>query len=256
MRVTVCELNDEPKAFARDWERLVAHVKAESSDLVLLSEMPFCPWFGVTPVFDPAVWQAAVSAHDKWQARLYELAPAVVLCSRPVNSGNRRFNEGFIWDQADGYHPAHIKSYLPDEEGVWEASWYDKGEGEFVPVEIGAARIGFAICTELWAMEQARLYGKAGVHIIATPRATTKATVDKWLAGGRVAAIVSGAFSLSSNLTSSEGRPADFGGQGWIVGPDGQVLGVTSRERPFVTVEIDLNEAEYAKKTFPRYALP
>ena len=131
-----------------------------------------------------------------------------------------------------------------------------RARGEFVPVEIGAARIGFAICTELWAMEQARLYGKAGVHIIATPRATTKATVDKWLAGGRVAAIVSGAFSLSSNLTSSEGRPADFGGQGWIVGPDGQVMGVTSRERPFVKVEIDLNEAEYAKKTFPRYALP
>lgn len=26
MRVTVCELDDEPGAFASDWEQLVAHV--------------------------------------------------------------------------------------------------------------------------------------------------------------------------------------------------------------------------------------
>jgi len=50
-------------------------------------------------------------------------------------------------------------------------------------------------------------------------------------------------------------RAADLGGQGWIVGPDGQVLGLTSRERAFVTVEIDLREAERAKQTYPRYVL-
>jgi N-carbamoylputrescine amidase len=104
-------------------------------------------------------------------------------------------------------------------------------------------------------MECARLYGKEGVHIIVTPRATVKATLDKWLVGGRSAAIVSGAFSLSSNRVSSEKHSVHFGGQGWIVGPDGEVLGLTSREQPFVTIEIDLSVAECAKQTYPRYVL-
>ena len=38
MKVTVCELNDEPGAFQRDWERLISHVKTESSDLVTISK--------------------------------------------------------------------------------------------------------------------------------------------------------------------------------------------------------------------------
>ena len=44
-----------------------------------------------------------------------------------------------------------------------------------------------------------------------------------------------------------------MGGQGWIVGPDGEILGITSREQPFVTVEIDPQKADRAKKTYPRY---
>jgi len=98
-------------------------------------------------------------------------------------------------------------------------------------------------------MERARAYGKSGVHILVTPRCTGKPTVEKWLVGGRVSAVVSGAFSLSSNRFSPH---ADFGGQGWVVDPDGEVLGVTSRRQPVLTVEIDLKQAESAKLTYPR----
>jgi len=102
-------------------------------------------------------------------------------------------------------------------------------------------------------MERARAYGKAGAHLIVTPRATPLSTVDKWLAGGRVAAVVSGAFSLSSNRAGAGAQGMRFGGQGWIIGPDGEALGLTSRECPIVTLDIDLNEAERAKSTYPRY---
>jgi len=85
MRVTVCELHDERNAFVRDWELLVAHVKAQRSELVLLPEMPFCSWFATTLVFDESVWQSALASHDAWHPRLVELAPAIVLSTRPVN---------------------------------------------------------------------------------------------------------------------------------------------------------------------------
>ena len=253
MKVTVCELNDKPDDFAHEWEQLVAHVKTQSSHLVLLPEMPFYPWFAFTPDFDPNVWQSAITAHEVWQERLSELAPAIVLGSRPVDREEQRLNEGFVWEKQGGYRVAHHKYYLPNEPGFWEASWYSRGEGKFTLVQCGGARIGFQICTELWSMEHARLYGKEGAGIIVTPRATAKASLDKWLTGGRTAAIISGAFSLSSNRVGSDRNSVHFGGQGWIVDPDGKVLGLTSREQPFITVEIDLNMAERAKQTYPRY---
>ena len=253
LKVTVCQLNDDPNIFIQDWEKLVTHVKAETSQFVLLPEMPFHAWFAGTRSFDANVWQDAVQAHDMWQKRLSELAPAMVFCTRPVNHEGQRMNEGFFWTPEQGYNAFHHKYYLPEEEDFWEASWYQRGEGEFVPAEINGVSVGFSICTELWFLERARAYGKAGIHLLATPRASQRATVDKWLVGGRTAAIVSGAFSLSSNRVSGSGQPNDFGGQGWVVGPEGQVLGLTSPNQPFLTVEIDLQEAERAKKTYPRY---
>jgi predicted amidohydrolase len=255
IKVTVCQLRDDPDGLAEDWERLVAHVKSENSQLVLLPEMPFSSWFARVQDFDPDVWQAAVTAHQDWQKRFNELAPAIVIGSQPVDSGYIRLNEGFIWTHEHGYQAVHHKYYLPDEEGFWEASWYQRGEGEFRPVTINHISLGFLICTELWFFEQARAYGKAAAQLIVTPRTTGTPSVDKWLVGGRSAAIVSGAFSLSSNRASRYGQAAEFGGQGWVVGPDGQILGLTSSMQPFVTVEIDLSEAERAKLTYPRYVL-
>jgi len=255
MRVTVCELGDEPNALARDWDGLVTHVKAERSELVLLPEMPFCSWFATTRRFDESVWQSAVASHDAWQTRLLELAPAVVLGTRPVNCDGQRLNEGFSWSQETGYTSAHHKYHLPNEAGFWEASWYQPGDGSFTPLKCADAVIGFEICTELWAMENARLYGKESVHLIVTPRATPKASLDKWLVGGRATAMISGAFSLSSNHSSTGRDALQLGGQGWIITPEGEVLGLTSHEQPFVTAKIELNAAEVAKTTYPRYVL-
>lgn len=254
MKVTVCELRTEPSGLAEDWAALVQHVQAHGSQGVLLPEMPFSPWFALTQIFDLSVWQAAVEVHEHWLARLPELGAAVVMSSRPVNRNGLRFNEGFVWQAARGYGAVHDKYYLPEDEGFWEASWYQRGNGKFTLAEAAGLKFGMVICTELWFLQRARAYGLAGAHIIATPRATGKPTVDKWLAGGRVQAVVSGAYSLSSNHVSDDPN-LDLGGQGWVIDPDGQVLALTSRQQPFATVEIDLARAEAAKQTYPRYVL-
>ncbi len=251
-KVTVTQMSNEPELFAREWEQLVAHVHSERSQLVLLPEMPFSPWFGTTAHFDQASWQAAVAAHEQWLQRLPELAPASVLSSRPIDRDGHRFNEGFLWQPDTGYRATHVKYYLPDEEGVWEASWYQRGDGSFTSFENQGVRIGMLICSELWALEQARAYGQRGAHLLVTPRMTQRTTTDKWLVGGRAAAILAGAFSLSSNRVSAQGAPEDFGGAGWVIDPDGSVLAVTSQQHPFLTVEIPVQQAEAAKKTYPR----
>ncbi len=253
MKATVCELANDPEAFLRDWEALAAHVKAAQSDLVLLPEMPFFPWFAWSPEYDPLIWKRAVDSHREASPLLEKLSPTLVLGSQPSDKKGKRHNEAFIWDASSGYRDAHTKYYLPDEKGYWEASWYERGDGDFEPVRAGDALLGFLVCTDLWFFQHSRSYGKKGVHLIACPRATPKTTLDKWLAGGRASAVVAGAFVLSSNRISREGEKADLGGQGWIVGPNGKILGVTSRERPFLTLDLDLKKAEHAKGTYPRY---
>jgi N-carbamoylputrescine amidase len=228
-------------------------VKAEQSELVLLPEMPFCPWFAWSPEYDHFIWESAVKAHQEATSLLERLSPALVCGSRPVNKQGKRHNEAFIWDQKSGFRSAHTKYYLPNEEGYWEASWYERGNGYFDPIQAGIALLGFVICTDIWFFQHPRSYGKKGVHLIACPRATPRSTLDKWLVGGQAAAVVSGAFALSSNKISREGKEADLGGQGWILGPNGKVLGLTSHEQPFLTLELDLKKADQAKQTYPRY---
>lgn len=254
MRVTVCEMHNQPDRFEQDWNALVDHVKSAASELVLLPEMPFYPWLASAKKVDAKRWQASIEATDKWITCLKDLAPAAVLGTRPVVKDNRRFNEGFCWEAAAGYRPIHCKTYLPDERGFWEASWYQRGDDDFSVMQCGQATVGFLICTELWFNKHARNYAQQGAHLIVCPRATPKASVDKWLAGGRVAAIVSGAYCLSSNHTGSRTDGPDWGGAGWIIEPEeGEIIGLTSKMTPFLTMSIDLKAAENAKRTYPRY---
>ena len=243
MRVTVCELRSE--RVAGDWPALVEHVRCERSDLVLLPELGLSPWFARTRPFEQAAWRRAVAEHEAHD--LSALAPAAVLGTRPVEHGGRRLNEA--WVAQDGrVEGVHHKFHLPDEEDFWEASWYERGGGDFALVRAAGASVGFLICTELWFTQHARAYGEAGAQVVAVPRCTPSESLDKWLAGGRAAAVVAGAYVLSSNHGDER-----FGGQGWVVDPDGEVLAVTSREAPFATVAIDLALADAAKATYPRY---
>ncbi len=253
LRVTVTQFADEPEFFEADWTRLAAHVRETGSAWVLLPEMVFAPWFAREQRFNGVVWAGALASQASWETRLSELAPAVVVGSRPVEVDDRRRNQAFVAEPGRALRAAHEKYYLPDEADFWEASWYGRGSGDCTPVMAGAACTGLMLCTDLWFLQHARAYGQAGAHLIAIPRATELATVDKWLAAGRVAAVVAGAFCLSSNRVSHSAVKTPMGGQGWVVDPDGKVLALTTVEKPFVTVAIDLARAVAAKQSYPRY---
>jgi N-carbamoylputrescine amidase len=68
--------------------------------------------------------------------------------------------------------------------------------------------------------------------------------------------VISGAFCLSSNLAGPTSDGGDFAGVGWIVEPEeGEILGRTSSADPFLTVDVNLADADRAKSTYPRYVL-
>jgi N-carbamoylputrescine amidase len=245
MKVTIVELPDDERAFDGAWDELRAHTSAVSSDLVVLNEVPFATWFGSTPTFDADVWLGVVRAHERWAQRFGDLGASAVLSTAPTGV-EERHNTGVLWT-ANGVEALRDKVLLPDEDPTWEASWYGAGSDVPAVFDAAGARAALVICSELWAPGWAGDLGRAGVQLIATPRATGTGSLDNWFAAGRVTAITSGAFSISSNRVGN-----GFGGGGWVFGPDGALLARTSRTDPFVTVDIDLQAADAAKATYPR----
>jgi len=250
MKVTTTEVPDSLTDFSNFWDTLVLHVKENKSELVLLNEFSFIKWFASKDMSDE-IWASAIQLSGEWEKRLSELNNCIVLGSRPIVDGGKRYNEAFIWTSWGGIQGVHRKNYLPDEEPCWEMSWYSRGDGTFIPTTVtDDIRIGFLMCSELWFNEHARKYGKQGVDIIVVPRATELNSLSNWEVGGKAAAIVSGAYVLSSNRVGN-----GFGGQGWIIDPNGSTLARTDKASPIVTVDIDLSQAVAAKLTYPRNVL-
>lgn len=250
MKVTVCQLPDPPSGFDEAWTALAR--ESQGSDLVVLPELALHPWVAWTDERDDSEWDKAVAAHDSWVQRFGELGAAYVAGSVPVRTDSGvGHNRAFVWGDG-GLVAAHDKYYLPEEPGFWEASWYSRGDGSFEAMGVGDLRAGFLLCTEMWFTDRAREYARQGVQLLLTPRVTEAAHVDKWVAGGRASAVMSGAFSLSSNREGSA-NGVDFGGVGWVIDPDGGMIATTSRDTPVVTVEIDPDLANRAKLTYPRY---
>lgn len=252
MRTTVCELPHAPALLDAAWAGLCAHTRAEGASLVLLPEFAFVEpvWETLPP--DAARWDAAVARADAWQARLHELGADWVVGARPVTVGGRRLNEGFAWSRSTGYRPLRRKFHLPDEPGGWEAHWFERGDAAFAQFAAGPLAFGLNICSELWALNTYGHYAdEGGFQAILSPRATAAATTDKWLAVGTVAAVRTGAYSLSSNRVDA--AAGTYGGAGWVISPDGVLLARTTPAQPYCTVALDLQAPAAAQATYPRY---
>ena len=157
--------------------------------------------------------------------------------------------KGFIGSAAHGLSSLRRKYFLPNEPGGWEAEWFDRGDRVFPAFRAGALSFGLNICTELWALETYADYAAAGVQMILSPRATAAATTSKWMAVGVVAAVRTGAYSVSSNRVDPTGA---CGGAGWIISPEGELLACTTRRKPFATIDLDLEASAVAREGYPR----
>jgi N-carbamoylputrescine amidase len=249
VKITICELPDETARREAAWTELVRYLRANPTDVVVLPEMPFCEWemFRKRSV-DPAAWRDALTAHDTMTARFGELQTRLVLSSRPVESRGKRLNQAFCWTREGGYRGARAKYYLPEEPDGWEATWFARGDGTFPLETAGGVKIGFQLCTELLFTQAAWEIGHGGGHLIAAPRAT--GGHQRWPMAASLAAIMAGAFVASTNRRSYDNDA--FAGRSWLVSPEGEILLETSADSPFLSAEIDLADAERAKRTYPR----
>jgi len=253
MKVGVCELTPELTAGSSEWDALRRALDSEKPDLFVLNEMPFGEWVAGAPAFDAEAWKRACDAHQEGVRRLEELGCPVVASSRARELDGRRVNEAFLWTASDGASGVHTEQFFPDEEGYYEARWFEAGERHFNVATAGDARVGFLLCTEVMFNEHARHYGRSGAEVILAPRAVGKSSLPRWLVAMRMAAIVSGCYLLTSNRGGVDSKGQLFGGSGWIIDPEGELVAQSTEATPFVFHEIDTDFVARAQKEYPCY---
>lgn len=253
LKVCVAELHPELEPGSPEWESLAARASEGRPDLFLLAEMPFGPWIAAGSVPDEKILEKSRRLHAEGISRLGQLGARVVLGTRPADQNGKSVNEAFVWTGEGEVEGVHTKQFFPDEEGYYEARWFQAGERHFRVVKAGEVRLGFLICTELMFNEHARHYGRGGAQVLAVPRAVGKGSLGRWLVAMRMAAIVSGCYVLSSNRSGVDSQGQEFGGCGWIIDPAGDLVAQTSVGTPVVFHEMDLDRVARAQKEYPCY---
>jgi len=251
VRCALVEWPDGLEPGGAAWETIRRAVETAAPDLLITNEMPFGPWMAAEARVDAEIALRAVERHELGLDALASLEVPAIISSRPVRAGARLANEAFALEAGE-VRPLHRKRSFPEEPGWYEATWFESGRTRSPVRRVGGFTVGVLLCTDLMFNEQARWYGRSGADLIAVPRAAGTSHA-KWLTAGAMAAIVSGAYVVSSNRVGSGEGGVEFGGKGFAFAPDGSLLAETTSEQPLVVVELDADAARRQKTAYPCY---
>jgi N-carbamoylputrescine amidase len=251
MRVGFVEWPEGLQPSGPDWTRLAKQVAGARLELLITNELPFGRWIAADPIFNRDTAQDSVAAHEAGLAALAALPVPVVLSSRPVWAGDRLANEAFVLEHGAS-RALHRKRYFPAEPGWFKASWYAPGDGSFQAADVAGLRVGVLLCTDAMFNEHARGYGRQGAALIAIPRATGS-SVEMWQTAGKMAAIVSGAYVISSNRVGLSPTGPAFGGGGFAYHPDGSLLATTTPADMLIVAEVEPRVSDRQRAAYPCY---
>ena len=251
MRVGFVEWPEGLQPSGPKWTRLAEQVAEARLDLLITNELPFGRWIAADQTFDQATAENSVAIHEAGLAALAALPVPAVLSSRPVWVGDRLANEAFVIEHGAS-RALHRKRYFPAEPGWFESSWYVPGDEGFRVTDVAGLRVGVLLCTEAMFNEHARGYGRQGAALIAIPRATGS-SVEMWQAAGKMAAIVSGAYVISSNRVGSSPTGPAFGGGGFAYHPDGSLTAATTSMDMLLVIEIEPEISARQRSAYPCY---
>lgn len=251
MRVGFVEWPEALEPLGSEWIKLADLVAGVHIDLLVTNELPFGRWIAADAAFDRQVAQASIDVHRAGLDSLSKLDVPAILSSRPVWADDRLANEAFVMERGT-LRRLQRKRYFPSEPDWFEANWYSADGNRFEAAGISGVRPGVLLCTDAMFNEHARHYGRQGADLIAMPRAAG-VSIDNWLAAGKMAAIVSGSYVVSSNRVGRLREGVTFGGAGFAYHPDGSLLAVTSAIEPLLVIDVDPAVSARQRRSYPCY---
>jgi len=235
------------------WSELKSSVSGARPDILVTNELPFGPWIAENEIFSEEAAKASIRAHEEGLAGLINLNVSAVISSRPVWNGTRLANEAFVLEKG-AVRPLHRKQYFPNEPGWFESEWYGSDGSGFDVGEVLGIKVGVLLCTDAMFNEYARSYGRQGASLIVIPRASGT-SLESWKLAGAMAALVSGAYVVSSNRVGRSKGGTQFGGGGYAYAPGGRLLCMTDSSHPIQFVDLDLKVVEAAQRDYPCYVV-
>jgi N-carbamoylputrescine amidase len=233
------------------WAEMKDSVSAARPDILLTNELPFGPWLADKAVFREDEAHLSLRAHGMGLEALVDLCLPAVISSRPVRSGKRLANEAFVLEKGV-IRPLHRKQYFPNEPGWFESEWYAGDGSGFGVAGVLGIKVGVLLCTEAMFNERARAYGRQQASLVVIPRASG-VDLRSWKIAGAMAALVSGAYVVSSNRVGRSKSGTRFGGGGFAYAPRGRLLAGTTQRNPVQTFELDSKMAAFAQRAYPCY---
>lgn len=251
LRVAFVEWPEGLASGDAQWQRASAAVAASRPDILVTNELPFGGWLADSGAFSDAEAEASILAHEAGLGALAALGIPAIISSRPVRHSSRLANEAFVLE--DGrVRVLHRKQYFPNEPGWFEAEWFAGDESGFAVAEVLGIKVGVLLCTEAMFNERARAYGRAGASLIVIPRASGT-HIGSWKIAGAMAALVSGAYVVSSNRVGTSEGGTEFGGGGFAYAPGGRLLAETDAGHPLRVLDVDSHVAAEAQRGYPCY---
>jgi len=151
------------------------------------------------------------------------------------------------------YDKIHMFDVDLDNGESWrESSAYEPGRQAAV-ADLGAARLGFAICYDLRFPQLFRAEALAGADLLSVPAAFTRQTGEAhWHVLLRARAIENGAFVVAAAQGGLHEDGRETFGHSLIVDPWGRVLAEADHAEPGVIVaEIDAEQSAAARAKIP-----
>jgi N-carbamoylputrescine amidase len=251
-KVAYVEWQDGLIPTGSEWEKIAEQVNNSKADILVTNEMPFGAWRPVDAAYDVKDASLWAEEHECNIDALNQLDVPTVISSRPIVIGDRLVNEAFALEN-NQYQVLHHKHFFPSEDGWHEASWFKKEIGGFSVSQVGNLKVGILLCTELMFTEQARYYGRSDADLIISPRASGCNRVI-WRAACAMAAVVSGAYVISSNrVGASMQHIPEFGGYGLAYGPGGEKIDNTTSSETLKTIDVDVELSKRMKSNYPCY---
>ena len=225
-------------------QELIGSASPGKGDLVLLPEL-FPSGFYYTDLGkvadryeDVVRWMGVIGAR-------YEVAVAgSVPTQRPEGVANTMLLVDKVGEIVASYDKVHL-FFVADED-----LHFTPGKRTEV-IHWEGLDVGLAICFDLRFPEMTRKLCDDGARIVLVSAQWPRARVDHFRDFTRVRAMENQVYIASCNSCGDDGKGLVLGGGSTVVGPSGEVKGVLGDDEGVLTVNIDLDEIERTRNSFP-----
>ncbi|MCH8164498.1 MAG: carbon-nitrogen hydrolase family protein [Planctomycetes bacterium] len=242
--------------FAADGEQRLrdrlGEAKSLGAQLAVLPELPMNPWSPASKASRPQDAEPPDGPQSQMQAKAARDIGLAVLGGAIIYdpASGKRTNTALVFDADGTLIATYAKLHIPHEPGFWETNHYEPGEDPPSAIRSLAMPFGIQICSDINRPAGSHILAAQGAEAIIVPRATERATFERWRIVLQATAMTAAAYVLSVNRPGPE-HGVPIGGPSIAVGPHGDILLETVD--PVALITLDRNSVRQARRAYPGY---